>query len=197
MSSKTFKISGFPSPVTASQVTTFLEKYTFDGSIIALKLRPSRNSRAFAIVQFSKNEDAKDLILMIQQRKLYYNGSYLTIRNVEHDIIPKPREPMFVLENVKLYLGCPLSPERLSVLWSVEDVNVKFGFEMRKINFCLSYGSCLYKLELAYDSIWEIQLYRSFRQHSQFLVFQVCSILECINFFPFNSFFFDNYDACA
>ncbi|XP_074556672.1 LOW QUALITY PROTEIN: putative RNA-dependent RNA polymerase 1 [Curcuma longa] len=173
MSSKTFKISGFPSPVTATQVTTFLERYTFAGSIIALKLRQSRNSRAFAIVQFSKNEDAKDLILMIQRRKLYYNGSYLTLRNVERDIIPKPREPMFVLENVKLYLGCPLSPERLSVLWSVEDVDVKFGFEMRKIDFCLSYGSCSYKLELAYDSIWEIQLHRSFPQRSQFLVFQV------------------------
>ncbi|KAG6509953.1 probable RNA-dependent RNA polymerase 1 [Zingiber officinale] len=173
MSSKTFRISGFPRCVTASEVTTFLEKYTFAESIVALKLRPSKNSRAFAIVQFSKNEDARDLILMIQQRKLYYNGSYLTLHNVEHDIIPKPRKSMFVLKNVKLYLGCPLSPERLSVLWSVEEVDVKFGFEMRKIDFYLSYGSCSYKLELAYDSIWEIQLHRSYSQRSQFLVFQV------------------------
>ncbi|XP_064986521.1 probable RNA-dependent RNA polymerase 1 [Musa acuminata AAA Group] len=173
MTSKTIQISRFPSYATAKQVTVFLEKYTGEGSVIALKLRPSKNSTVYAIVQFPRREDVQDLFVMIQQGKLSYDGHYLTVRNMERDIIPKPRKPLFVLENVTLHFGCPLSQKRLSVLRSMEDVKVNFGFEMRKIYFLLSHGIHSYKLELAYESIWEIRLHRSSVQNSQFLVVQV------------------------
>lgn len=196
MTSKTIQISRFPSYVTAKQVTVFLEKYTGEGSVIALKLRPSKNSTVYAIAQFPRREDVQDLFVMIQQGKLSYDGHYLTVRNMERDIIPKPRKPLFVLENVTLHFGCPLSQKRLSVLRSMEDVKVNFGFEMRKIYFLLSHGIHSYKLELAYESIWEIRLHRSSVQNSQFLVVQVCSSVDNFLFLIYFSFLINWYCRC-
>lgn len=179
MDGKTVGISGFPSRVTPIEVATFLEKHTGEGSVIALKLKSPKNSRVFAIVQFSRNEEAQDLTVMTQRKSLSYDGSYLKARDMQRDIIAKPRKPLFVLENVTLLLGCPLSDERLSVLWSV--VDVKVSFEVRNIFFSLTHQGRSYKLEVAHDSIREIQLHRSLPQRPKFLVIQVwCFLVSCL-----------------
>ncbi|KAJ8466596.1 hypothetical protein OPV22_029148 [Ensete ventricosum] len=173
MGGKTIRISGFPSRVTPTEVTAFLEKHTGEGSVIALKLNSPKNSRVSAIVQFTRKEDAQDLTVMTQQKSLSYDRFHLRARDVERDIIAKPRKPSFVLENVILLLGCPLSHKRLSVLWSAEDVKVSFGLEVRNIFFSLTHEGRSYELEVAHESIREIHLHRSLPQRPKFLVIQV------------------------
>ncbi|RZS11523.1 hypothetical protein BHM03_00042861 [Ensete ventricosum] len=163
------------------EVTAFLEKHTGEGSVIALKLNSPKNSRVSAIVQFTRKEDAQDLTVMTQQKSLSYDRFHLRARDVERDIIAKPRKPSFVLENVILLLGCPLSHKRLSVLWSAEDVKVSFGLEVRNIFFSLTHEGRSYELEVAHESIREIHLHRSLPQRPKFLVIQVGSPT---NYFP-------------
>ncbi|CAL9150062.1 probable RNA-dependent RNA polymerase 1 [Musa acuminata AAA Group] len=173
MDGKTVGISGFPSRVTPIEVAAFLEKHMGEGSVIALKLKSPKNSRVFAIVQFSRKEEAQDLTVMTQRKSLSYDGSYLKTRDMKRDVIAKPRKPSFVLENVTLLLGCPLSDKRLSVLWSVVDVKVSFGLEVRNIFFSLTHEGRSYKLEVAHESIREIHLHRSLPHRPKFLVIQV------------------------
>jgi hypothetical protein len=80
---------------------------------------------------------------------------------------------MFKLQGATLHLGCLLNERVLSVLWSEKDVSVDFGFAMKKIDFCLLYKSKKYKLELSYESIWEIQLHSPLESRKKFLLIQV------------------------
>jgi hypothetical protein len=85
---------------------------------------------------------------------------------------------MFNLQGATLHFGCLLKQRVLSVLWSSTDVSVEFGFAMKKIYFYLFYNSMNYKLELSYESIWEIQLHRPPGSQKKFLLFQVCLAVQ-------------------
>ena len=178
MGGKTVKVYGFPMNVTADGVKNFLEKYTGVGSVFAVKVRHPRvittRSRACAVVQFLTIKDAEILHNRPQLRYFPHLKSYLKVEYLERDIVPKPRRHLFVLEDAVLHLGCLISEETLGVLWSSEGVKVHFGFNMKKIHFFLTQGSQSYKLELSYESIWDIQLYCPRTQHSKYLVIQVC-----------------------
>lgn len=174
MGCKTIRIYGFPRTATALSVTAFLEKHAGEGTIYALKFRLPKHvtakSRAYAIVQFLTNRHAESIVRM---HLVWSDGFLLKVQDMEHDIVPKPRTSLFVLENTTLHFGSPVSQNKLSVLWFARHVTVNFGFNWRKIYFFLSQGSHSYKLEFAYESIWEIQLHRSSAQYSQFLLIQV------------------------
>ena len=64
---------------------------------------------------------------------VWYDGFVLKVRDVERDIVPKPRTSLFILENATLHFGSPVSQNKFSVLWSAMDVKVNFGFNLRKI----------------------------------------------------------------
>lgn len=177
MGGKTIQVSGFPSTVNADHVKDLLEQIVGTGNVFAVKLRPpkniSANSRSFAIVQFQSEAHAS-LVLNAAQRNALRSGShYLKARYAERDIVPRPRTTIFNLQGAKLHFGCLLKERVLSVLWSGTDVSVEFGFAMKRIDFCLIYNSKKYKLELSYESIWEIQLHRPPGLQKKFLLIQV------------------------
>ncbi|XP_043704238.1 probable RNA-dependent RNA polymerase 1 [Telopea speciosissima] len=180
---KTIQISGFPTDVTAEAVKEFLERYTGNGTVYALKIRiqnPRSNRRnfAFATVQFTTAGSAEIITSLVNRPlQLYYGTTYLKVWDVERDIVPRPRPSILTLEHTKLHFGCQVSGDQFYVLWSGQDVMVNFGFELRKIYFFLSYGGVEYKLELSYENIWQIQLRRPSRQNTnKFLLIQVLGV---------------------
>ncbi|XP_039144790.1 probable RNA-dependent RNA polymerase 1 [Dioscorea cayenensis subsp. rotundata] len=184
MTGKTIKIYGVPTNVTATEVKEFLERYVEEGSVVAVKLRlpevDDRSSKAFAVVQFSASEHAEEISLLAQQRLLIQSSFTLITRSAKHDIVQKLKIPLFTLKIPMLHLGCPISSEEFSVLWSFDSVRVDFGVNLKKIYFFISSESQSYKLELSHKSIWEIKLLRchkdkNFDKERKFLLIQVKS----------------------
>jgi RNA-dependent RNA polymerase len=75
-----------------------------------------------------------------------------------------------------LHFGYQISKETFSVLWKQEDVSVSFDSDRRKLFLFLSYLSEEHKLELSFDSIWQIKLHRPRGQATKFLLIQVCCL---------------------
>ncbi|XP_051188557.1 probable RNA-dependent RNA polymerase 1 [Lolium perenne] len=183
MGGKTIQVSGFRRTDSAEKVKDLLERVAGAGTVYAAKLRHPRNtsgtSRPYAIVQFQTEAHASLLLLRSTQKNvLRIGGYYLKVRPAEHDIVPRPRTAIFTLRDdaAVLHFGCLLSQGEMSVLWSTgRGVSVEFGFGMKKIYFYLLHNLKKYKLELSYESIWEIQLYLppSLWSQTKFLVIQV------------------------
>ncbi|PUZ77534.1 hypothetical protein GQ55_1G380000 [Panicum hallii var. hallii] len=176
---RTIQVSGFALTDSAEYVKGFLERIAGAGTIYALKLRHPKNitatSKAFAIVQFQTQESAS-LVENAAQRNVLRSGRfYLKVRPADRDIVPRPRIAMFSLDDTVLHLGCLVKENILSGLFSARNVSVQFGFDMKKMYFYLSYNLIKYKLELSYESIWEMQLHRppAYRSRTKFLLFQV------------------------
>nr|DAD32250.1 TPA_asm: hypothetical protein HUJ06_011101 [Nelumbo nucifera] len=170
---KTLQIFGFPSNVTAKEVKDFLEKYTGQGSIYAIKIRQSKveSAGAFAIVQFTTIENTK--AKHIFAKRLRYKNSKLRAQTMVNDIVSKSMVTMFNLENVGLHFGCQVSDERFSVLWKCYNVEVSFGFGLQKLFFYLSHCDVKYKLELSSQNIWRIKLHHPRGQLRKFLLIQL------------------------
>jgi len=172
--SKTIQVSGFPSTASTDDVKSFLEQYTGEGSVYALKLRPFKNGgrRLYAIVQFMKVSHA-DTILSKPAKSLWYGSSYLTVREMERDIVPKPRTYQHSMENTTLHFGCQISKDKFLGLWKGKNASASFGYRLRKIYFFLRVTNQEYKLELSYESIWQIELRRPRGARSKYLLIQV------------------------
>ncbi|GLT27746.1 hypothetical protein SLA2020_027210 [Shorea laevis] len=170
---KTIQVNGFPRSVYAETVKAFLERYTGEGTVYAIKIRPGRNGGrfAFAIVQFQVARDAELILSMTNQRRLWYEGSYLKARVMEKDIVPKPRTFLHTMENVTLHFGCQLSNEKFCHLWKVRNVTVNFGIGMRKLQFFLL--DLDYRLELSYENVWQIELHCPREQTAKYLLIQL------------------------
>ncbi|KAL2347799.1 hypothetical protein Fmac_001799 [Flemingia macrophylla] len=170
---RTIELYGFPTSVTLADVKAFVEKFTGDGTVYAMKLRrgKGRVPRAFAIIQFTSADFAASM--MSKASALRYGTSYLKAREVERDIVPKPRVILFSLEDVKLYFGCQVSKGSFSVLWKKLGVTVNFGTGMRKVHFLFSHNDVQYKLELSYENIWKIELHRPRAETARYLLIQL------------------------
>ena len=170
---KTIQLYGFPSSVTESCVRTFVERYTGEGTVFAIKIRPGRR-RAFAIIQFISAGDAAFMISLGNRPTnmlRFSQNSYLKAPEMVRDIVP--RAFSHSLNNVKLYFGCQILKGRFYVLWEKMDVNVNFRIGMRKLHFFLSHGNVEYKLELSYDNIWKIELHQPRGETANYLLIQV------------------------
>ncbi|KAJ8648445.1 hypothetical protein MRB53_001468 [Persea americana] len=175
MRSSTIRLSGFDRAVSKEEVKKFLEDITGKDTVVEIKPRPPKNtaptSRAFAIVQFTASKFAEDISSQAKQRLLGYEGSYLTVRQEKRDIIQ--RSTISKLQNAVLHVGCMVSAERFSSLWSVADVQVTFEFRWQKLQIFLSYNGFKYKLELLDQNIRQIQLHHQSGQATKFLLIQV------------------------
>ncbi|KAJ8648448.1 hypothetical protein MRB53_001471 [Persea americana] len=175
MRSSTIRLSGFDRAVSKEEVKKFLEDITGKDTVVEIKPRPPKNtaptSRAFAIVQFTASKFAEDISSQAKQRLLGYEGSYLTVRQEKRDIIQRPT--ISKLQNAVLHVGCMVSAERFSSLWSVADVQVTFEFRWQKLQIFLSYNGLKYKLELLDQNIRQIQLHHQSGQATKFLLIQV------------------------
>ncbi|KAI9075013.1 hypothetical protein K1719_043063 [Acacia pycnantha] len=171
---RTIELYGFPSDVSVSNVKPFVEKITGEGTVFAIRIRQGKGKvpRAFAIIQFEDAKNASDLI-SLPDKSIWYGRSYLKARELEKDIVPKPRTFMHSLEDVKLHFGCQMSKERFHVLWKSVTKEVNFGIGMRKIQFLLSYRRVDYKLELSYENIWQIELHRPRGETAVYLLIQL------------------------
>lgn len=174
---KTIELYGFPTSVNVSDVKTFVEQYTGEGTVFAIKLRhgKGRVPRAFAIIQFTTANSATSMMSRANNilRTLRYGTSYLKAREMERDIVPRPRVFLHSLDDVKLSFGCQISKGRFSVLWKKQDVIVNFGSGMRKMHFLFSHNNVQYKLELSYENIWKIELHRPRNETTRYLLIQV------------------------
>jgi len=190
--SKTIELYGFPSFVNVSQVKIFVEHYTGEGSVVAMKIRVGNGQikRAFAIIQFTTAKHATFMMALPSRTKLRFGNSYLKVREMERDIDPKPRAFLDSLDDVKLSFGCQISKERFSVLWKV-DASVDFGIGMRKWRFSMHDGNKKFKLELSYENIWKIELHQPWGKTAKYLLIQVVkfnislNVLNNVLHFPF------------
>ncbi|ESQ35322.1 hypothetical protein EUTSA_v10006629mg [Eutrema salsugineum] len=171
---KTIRVFGFPGGVSGEEVKNFLERETGSGTVYAIKVRQPKKGgpRVYAIVQFTNERHARWIITRAEEG-LYYGRSYLKASEVEQDIVPKPRASLHKISDLKIYFGCQVTPKKLSVLWSAQNVCVSFGTGMRKLHFSISWYEKDYRLELPYENIWRIDLYSPQGRASKFLVIQV------------------------
>ena len=181
MRSSTIRLSGFGRAVSKKEIKKFLEDITGKGTVVEIKPRPPKNtvpkSRASAVVQFTATKFAEDISSQAEQHLLWYEGSYLTVRQEKPHFIQKPRSTNSKLQNAVLHVGYMVSAERFSSLWSVADVQVSFEFRRQKLQIFLSYNGLEYKLELFDQNIRQIQLHHQSGQGTKFLLIQVCHLL--------------------
>lgn len=177
--SKTLQLSGFPSTVTAKDVATYLENKFGEQTICALKIRQfkSGGARCYAIVQFTSVRIA-DLILSLSQppKKLWFGSNFLKVRVMENDIVPKPRTYQHKMDDITLHVGCQTSTDKFQALWTGKNVSLSFGSGLRKLSFVFKYINKEYKLELSYESIWQIELRRPRGEYLKYLLIQVSSL---------------------
>lgn len=171
---KTIQIYGFTSTASAEKVRKFLERYTGEATVFAVRVRVPRQggSRLYAIVQFTDKRYA-DFIISLANGGLPFERFNLKARAAETDIDAKPRSFLDVMEDITLNFGCQTSNEKFSFLWKREKVGVKFGLEMRKIYFFFTYDRAEYKLELFYETIWQLQLHNPQGRRAKFLLIQL------------------------
>ncbi|XP_061994386.1 probable RNA-dependent RNA polymerase 1 [Rosa rugosa] len=172
---KTIKLHGFPSGESTEKIKVFLEKHTGEGSVFALKLRPAKNGgRFYAIIQFQSTSQADIITSLANARaRLWYGRSYLKFYAADHDIVPKPRTSMHSLQNLVLHVGCQVANDKLSVFWRTAEVSVDFGTGTRKFQFRLLYHQKVYRLQLSYENIWQIELHRPRGRTAKYLVIQL------------------------
>lgn len=167
---KTIRLSGFPYVVHAESVKSFVEEYTGKGTVVALDVKPEKQSgRACARVQFTHSRHA-EVIINLARTRLYYGNSYLKAYELDMDMIPQPRSYLHEMEYVTMNLGCQISNEKFLVLWQASNVNVKFGIGMKKMHFFFCDNSVEYRLQLSYESIWQIVLYHQQDQTVRLLI---------------------------
>ncbi|KAF2305656.1 hypothetical protein GH714_007307 [Hevea brasiliensis] len=131
---KTIQVYGFPSNVTVDEVKDFLESYTGEGTVYAMKIREKGGPRKYAIVQFTTVR-AAEYIISLTNESLWHDTSYLKARVMDTDIVPKPRTCLHSMEHITLHFGCQISKEEFYVLWKGTDVSVNIEFEMKILHF--------------------------------------------------------------
>ncbi|XP_058742779.1 RNA-dependent RNA polymerase 1-like isoform X2 [Vicia villosa] len=89
------------------------------------------------------------------------------------DINPKSSATEYSLNHVKLYFGCPISKEKLSVLWRNVDVSLVFEIGMGKWRFSMCHNSMKFKLELSNENIWKIELHQQPGKTEKYLLIQL------------------------
>ncbi|KAH9779507.1 RNA-dependent RNA polymerase 1 [Citrus sinensis] len=163
---KMIMLYGFGSLASPKAVEEFLEGHTGEGTVSNVEVGQNKCSIAHAIVEF-KTVEAAELIKCLARERLCYGNSYLKASDA------KRRTPHYKLgEDLKLNFGCQISTDKFSVFWSQENVSVKLCSDLRKFGFFLSYESVDYKLELSYESIWQIELHRPSGHSVKYLVIQ-------------------------
>ena len=168
---KTIQLNGCHSVVTVMAVKEFVEQYTGEGTVYAIKIRQCGGvlPGACAIIQFNTSRCAELIISL----GLWYGTSYLKAREMERDIVPKPRTFLHSMENIKLHLGYQISNKKFVSLWKAVNVSVKFGAGLQKLQFFLSHNYVEYKLDLSYENIWQIDLHCPPGQSTKYLLIQV------------------------
>lgn len=189
---KTIELYGFAYNVTVPDVKRFVEQYTGEGSVVAMKIRECKGHtrKAFAVIQFTTAKHATYMMALPNRTSspFRYRNSYLKLREMERDIDPKLRDVLDSLDNVKMYFGNQISKERFSVLWRNVDVCVDFGIGMRKLKFSMCHNDRKFKLELSYENIWKIELHRLRDKTGKYLLIQVVKFnffIKCISFLFF------------
>jgi len=175
---RTVNVFGFPKVLPADVIKAALEQYSGLGTIVALEVGKSkRGPRAYANVQFTTRESVDYILELARCEELRYGSSYLKAQERDTDLVQRPRQFAFDMDGITLHFGCQVSKEKLKVLCEMRNATVKFGFNLRRLYFQVSYPTASYKLQLSYDNIWQMNLHCPRGLASRFLVIQV-SLIE-------------------
>ncbi|KAL6185715.1 hypothetical protein ACLB2K_041842 [Fragaria x ananassa] len=163
---KTVSLYELPTVESSEAVTKFLEEYTGKGTVLSVNVLPPKDgaSRSSAIVEFTTAECAEKILASADDRSLWYGESYLKAREWKRSTVLE--------ELVTLHLGCKISEEKFSVLWTKSDVSVTFGMELKNVQLTFSNDGVEYKLELPSDTICRIDLHCPCDQFRKFLLIQ-------------------------
>ncbi|KAL5746664.1 hypothetical protein ACOSP7_027810 [Xanthoceras sorbifolium] len=168
---KIVKLFGFASVPSPATVKKFVERHTGVGTVCdVIEVGKNEGSRrAHAIVEFATIEAAEHIksLSLAPDHGFRYQKSYLKAWYVE----PNTRISQHRIDNLTLNVGCQIAEDKFYVLWSQENVSVKYGSNLRKFNFFLTHNSVEYKFEVSYESVWQIELRRG--QTAKFLVIQL------------------------
>ncbi|XP_076926633.1 putative RNA-dependent RNA polymerase 1 [Bidens hawaiensis] len=171
---RTVNVSGFPTLESADVVKTTLERYTGVGTIEAVEVKQQKKSdKAYARVQFTVKSKAEHIINLAKSKRLWYGRSYLSAYEQDADLVQKPRQFALEMNGVTIHFGCQVSEESLPVLCEMKRVSAKFGFGLRKFYFGVPWFRTSYKLQLAYENIWQVQLHSPRGGVARFLVIQL------------------------
>ncbi|KAL9247739.1 hypothetical protein vseg_021140 [Gypsophila vaccaria] len=176
---KTIMVSGFPSSVSAEAVKTYFESYTGEGTVYALKVRPFKSGgpRVFVIVQFIAIRCARVILSLAEPpKKLWFQRNYLKAKEMEQDIVPRPKADQHMVKNITLHVGCQIADDEFMEFWEGCDVTLSFGHSLRKLYLELGSNLKQYKLELFYESIWQIELRRPPGRLSKYLLIQLFGV---------------------
>ncbi|KAK0597678.1 hypothetical protein LWI29_027530 [Acer saccharum] len=130
-----------------------------------------KGTRTHAIVEFATIEAAELIKSLAAADRLRFKKFYLKAWDMEQN--SRTSHSQHKIYNVKLSVGRQISEEKFSVLWSQENVSVKFGTDLGKFSFFLTYNSVEYKLEVSYESILKVKLRSPRGQTAMFLVIQL------------------------
>ncbi|KAL9255376.1 RNA-dependent RNA polymerase 1-like protein [Drosera capensis] len=173
---KTIQVSGFPRWVSAEDVKSYLERHTGQKSVHTLKLWPFKNGgpRMYAIVQFTTVEHADCIFsLAAASGRLWYGSSYLKVRRMDSDLVPNPRTYDHYFGDITLHFGCQISKEKFVSFWKVSGVCFDIMSRRRKLHFLVSLLDANYELELTYEDMWQVNLFRPRSGSLKYLVIQL------------------------
>ena len=107
---RTIQLYGFSCIENSEEVKRFLELYTGEGSVSDVVFGEHMiKSRAQANVRFIDSESAETIKSLAAQRQLWFGPSYLKAWDSSSEILCS-------MHDVTLYLGCPVSKDKFSVL---------------------------------------------------------------------------------
>lgn len=172
--SRTLKIFGFPSHVSPEEVKKFLEQHTGLQTVDAVEFGQQKEDDPWTHVnvQFTNRESVETILLLVSQH-LSYSVFTLNAKEIQPDILAKPRSFAYSIDDVVVHFGCQTSKEKLGVLWEHPKVSVQFGARLRKMYIFFHYLSTDYKLQISSESISRIELHQSHGFTNKLLLFQV------------------------
>ncbi|XP_057445084.1 probable RNA-dependent RNA polymerase 1 [Lotus japonicus] len=205
--SRTLKIFGFPSHVSPEEVKKFLEQHTGLQTVDAVEFGQQKEDDPWTHVnvQFTNRESVETILLLVSQH-LSYSVFTLNAKEIQPDILAKPRSFAYSIDDVVVHFGCQTSKEKLGVLWEHPKVSVQFGARLRKMYIFFHYLSTDYKLQISSESISRIELHQSHGFTNKLLLFQLRGapqIYEKVNsrskYFkePYNNHWFRGVDFTA
>ncbi|KAK8684608.1 hypothetical protein V6N13_040627 [Hibiscus sabdariffa] len=130
---------------------------------------PPTKAKAYALVQVTKTADAERITSLASQG-LWCPTSQLEVQEMETELVSNPKVYLHTTEAGTMHFGCKVSEEKTIVLWTANNVTVKFVLAMKKLLFLLSYGGLEHKLELFYENIRWIGMHPALDQTTKHML---------------------------
>ncbi|KAK9278022.1 hypothetical protein L1049_027579 [Liquidambar formosana] len=154
----TVRVSNIPQTATAQDLLTFLESKLGTNSVLAIDIvteRTNWKSRGHGRVQFETLHAKSTARLLSSQNNLVFKTHNLIISETYEDLVIRPVEAKYRVNNGVLHVGFMAKDDCMSVLESWEGVKVYIMPERKRVEFWVSLGKECYKLDIQFEDVWE------------------------------------------